>query len=423
MQIKRKIYNSIKEHIDKPEITLIVGPRQAGKTTIAKQIESEVVTQRQKTLFLNLDIESDNQLFESQEKLLFAIRNQVGEEKAYIFIDEFQRKKNGGKFIKGIYDMNLPYKFIITGSGSIDLKEEVHESLAGRKKTFELSTLTFEEYINYETEYRFEGKLSQYKEIYPDRTNLYLQNYLTFGGYPKAVISSTIDQKKQILQEIYNSYLIKDISALLKVEKTNKFQQLVENLSILDGKLVNISQLASNIGISIPTIEKYLWYLEKTYIISASRPFSRRPLKEINKSYIYYFNDIGLKNLVSNNFDVPSDRINYGFDFQTFVYNELQENLKMHIPYSLNFWRTKDGAEVDIIIKKGTSLVGIEVKYSDFVQPRYTKSMRSFIDKYKPSKFYIVNKNFSHREVIGDTEVEFIVYADLQNTIGQFSLG
>lgn len=417
MYIKREIYEKIKGHLSAKEITLIVGPRQVGKTTLAKKLQSELEKQNEKVLFLNLDIESDYGLLESQEKFLFALRNQVGKEKAYIFIDEFQRKKNGGKFLKGLYDMDLSYKFIITGSGSIELKEEVHESLAGRKRLFELGTLTFSEYVNYKTDYAFSGKLSEMYKIFPERVDLHLIDYLTFGGYPKVVLSETIEEKRAVLQEIFNSYLIKDITALLKVEKTAKFQNLLENLSILDGKLMNISQLSRNVGLSVSTLEKYLWYLEKTFIITPSRPFSRSPLKEINRSSIYYFNDLGLKNLISNNIGNPLDRLELGFDFQAFVFNELSYKLQEKQPISLNFWRSKDGAEVDIVIKSGGKIVGVECKYGKYSKPSYTKSMYSFLKKYQPSSFVIVNKNLLKKEQIDNTRIYFVPFFELDSIV------
>jgi len=417
MQIKRKIYNKILNHLNHPEITLITGSRQVGKTTIIKQLQADLEKQGKKTVFLNLDIESDFSILETQEKLLFAIKNQVGESKAYIFVDEFQRKINGGKFLKGLYDMNLPYKFIITGSGSIELKEQVHESLAGRKKIFEIGSLTFEEYLNYQTNYEFENKLESFAKIYSERASLYLLNYMTFGGYPKLALVDGVEEKRQFMQEIYNSYLIKDVIALLNIEKTNAFQKLIENLSILDGKLINISQLSSNIGIASQTLEKYLWYLEKTFIISKVRPFSGSPLKEINKSYTYYFNDLGLKNLISANFIEPSERIDWGFDFQNYVFLTLKNKLKEKEPISINFWRTKDDAEVDFVIKKGKKIIGIECKISNFGEPKYSKSLRSFVTKYEPESIWVINKSLSSDLVIGKTKANYIPYYQIEKII------
>lgn len=419
MRIKRKIYQDIFGHLNQPEISLIVGSRQAGKTTIIKQLQADLEEQDKKTLFFNLDIESDFSILETQEKLLFAIKNQVGEGKAYVFLDEFQRKVDGGRFLKGIYDMNLPYKFIVTGSGSIELKEQIHESLAGRKMVFEVGTLSFEEYLDYQTNYKFENKLESFSRIYPERAYLYLLNYMTFGGYPKLSLADGINEKRQLLQEIYGSYLIKDVASLLNIEKTNAFQKLVENISILGGKLTNISQLSNKIGIASQTLEKYLWYLEKTYIISMVRPFSGNPLKEINKSSTYYFNDMGLKNLISASFIEPSKRVDLGFDFQNYVFLELKNKLKGKEPFSINFWRTKDGAEVDFVLRKGKKIIGIECKFSDFKVPKYTRSMRNFVEKYEPTSFFVLNKSFKSEVLLGKTKVVFLPYYDIDKIVDE----
>lgn len=419
MYIKRDIYPTIRDHLEKPEITLITGPRQAGKTTLIRHLESELHNNNQKTVYLNLDIESDFALVQSQETLLFALKNQVGEQRAYVFIDEFQRKGDGGRFLKGLYDMNLPYKFIITGSGSIELKEQVHESLAGRKQTFEMDTLSFEEYLNHETDYAYESNLPAYARIYPERAQLYLHNYLTFGGYPRLALVDSIEEKRNLLQEIYSSYLLKDITALLQIEKTLAFQKLVESMSILDGKLVNISNLAKHIGLASQTIEKYLWYLEQTYILRPVRPFSGNPLREINKSYTYYFRDLGLKNLISAQFDPPSDRVNWGFDFQNYVFLALHQRLQSKQPAGVHFWRTNDGAEMDFVIKRGKHVIGVECKHHAFAKPAYTRSMRSFIDKYRPEAVYIVNTTLTHEESIDGTPVRFMPFLEMDSIVSR----
>jgi hypothetical protein len=291
--------------------------------------------------------------------------------------------------------MDLPYKFVITGSGSIELKEEVTESLAGRKKTFEVGTLSFFEYFDFQTNYEFEDNYSNFIQLYPEKYGQYLLNYLTYGGYPKLAKLDSHQEKRSALQEIYNSYLLKDIQNLLNIDKTGAFQRLVENLSILDGKLINLTQLANNIGLTRTTLDKYLWYLEQTFIISQVRPYFRNKLKEINKAPTYYFQDIGLKNLISADFDLPNDRVDLGFDFQNLVFLTLQNLLQFESPVSINFWRTKDGAEVDFVLKKGRKFVGVEVKYTDFESNNVSRSSQSFLKKYQPDDFFVVNKSVS----------------------------
>lgn len=146
--IKRYILDELKDHLSKKEISFIVGPRQAGKTTLMLIIKDYLERKGEKTLFLNLDIEHDKEFFGSQARLIKRIELELGKQKGFVFIDEIQRKEDAGLFLKGIYDMNLPYKFIVSGSGSVELKAKIHESLVGRKRIFELPTLSFDQTEN-----------------------------------------------------------------------------------------------------------------------------------------------------------------------------------------------------------------------------------------------------------------------------------
>ena len=98
----------------------------------------------EKTAFLSLDFENDQKFFSSQIAFIEKLKLEFGNATGYVFIDEIQRKEDAGVFMKGLYDMSLPYKFIISGSGSVELKEKVHESLAGRKAMFEVLPRIFQ---------------------------------------------------------------------------------------------------------------------------------------------------------------------------------------------------------------------------------------------------------------------------------------
>ena len=206
--IKRKVFNELKNHLDKKEITLIVGPRQAGKTTLLLLLKEHLESQGKKTVFLSLDIESDRQFFTSQDQLLRKIALEIGESEGYVFIDEIQRKEDAGLFLKGLYDMNLPYKLIVSGSGSVELKEKIHESLAGRKRMFELSTVSFIEFVNYKTHYKYETSLQEFFDLDPNQTQRLLEEYLNFGGYPRVVLEETTEEKRRIIAELYQSYTL-----------------------------------------------------------------------------------------------------------------------------------------------------------------------------------------------------------------------
>lgn len=406
--IKRKLFTLIKNHLQNKEITLITGPRQAGKTTLMKQLEDELKKKDEKVLFLDLDKEQDKPSFDSQERLIQRIQYEVGKNKGYVFIDEIQRKENAGLFLKGIYDMNLPYKFIVSGSGSLELKEKIHESLAGRKRVFELSTLSFEEFVNFKT-----GKESStFFDLFKELALQYLEEYLNFGGYPRVVLETEISQKQAAIDEIYKSYLEKDISFLLNIQKTESLTQLVRILAAQTGNLVNISELSNTLGLAVQTIKHYLWYLEKTFIIQRVPPFFKNIRKEITKTSIYYFVDLGLKNYATNQFGNALGSVSTGLLFENFVYNSLKEQIYLSSS-TVHFWRTKDKAEVDFVVDTGQNIVPVEVKYSVLKKPETTRSFKSFLEKYKPEKAFIVHLGKQMEDRFGNTKIFFIPFHSL----------
>lgn len=409
--IKRKLFKSLKDHLTHKEISLIIGPRQAGKTTLMLLLKKQLEEKGNPTLFLNLDIEADKRFFASQETLVRKIELELGKNNGFVFIDEIQRKEDAGIFLKGIYDMNLPYKYIISGSGSVELKKKIHESLAGRKRIFELNTLSFEEFVHFRTQYRYENKLLDFLRLDPDKAKLLLEDYLLFGGYPRVVLAKNINEKQQEISEIYQSYLEKDIAYLLQVKKTDALTNLVRIAAAQPGSLINFSKLSSILGISAQTVKEYLWYLEKTFILNKVTPYFRNVRKEIRKSPVYYFYDLGLRNYATGGFgnlNMPD----IGFVFQNFVFNLLREKLRLS-PARVHFWRTSDIAEVDFILDFVRELVPIEVKWASLKRPSIPRSLRNFILQYRPLKSYIVNIALKDTVEIGKTKVYFIPFYDL----------
>lgn len=390
MVIKRSLYTPLLTHLEKPEITLITGPRQCGKTFLIKLLIQHLQKTGQKTLFLNLDIEEHKKYVSSQKDLIDKINLEFGSQKGYVFIDEIQRKADAGLFLKGIYDLGLPYKFIVSGSGSLELKEKIHESLAGRKKIFNLSTISFIEFVNFKTNYDYEDRLEKFFHIEKNSVKSYLTEYLRFGGYPRVVLSSTIIEKQDIIQDIFQSYVERDISALLHLEKTEIVFQLLKLLSENAGNLVNISTLANVLGVSAPTVKNYLWYLEKTFIISRVSPFTRRTGREISKSPIVYFCDLGLRNFVNGTFVYDLSSKDLGFNFQNLVYNLLKEQLS-ETSAAIHYFRTKDGAEVDFVIESGSKIFPIEAKYT-WKKP-LPRALQTFVLKYQSEPGQIITSD------------------------------
>jgi uncharacterized protein len=161
----------------------------------------------------------DRPFFDSQQSLVNKLRLELGDEPGVAFIDEIQRKENAGLFLKGFFDQGLPHKLVVSGSGSLELKEKIHESPAGRKRLFELPTMTFAEFVNDRTDSRYRDRLQQFFQVEKDRSEELLMEYLNFGGYPRVVTQARLEDKRRTLDEIYRSYVERDIMALLRVEK------------------------------------------------------------------------------------------------------------------------------------------------------------------------------------------------------------
>src|SRR3989339_2135074 len=194
--IKRKILTSLVQHLSSDQMTIITGPRQVGKTYLMQILQKMLANEGKKTIWLNLDNEEDALKVTSQAALLSYINLVAGREKTFVFIDEIQRKENAGLFLKGIFDMRLPHKFIISGSGSLDLKAKIPESMAGRKQLFLIHPVSFEEFVNYKTNYRFEDKLDKFFAIENEMAQRLFSEYIVFGGYPRVVLADTVSGKQ-----------------------------------------------------------------------------------------------------------------------------------------------------------------------------------------------------------------------------------
>jgi predicted AAA+ superfamily ATPase len=407
MPIKRYLLDDLKTHLFKKEMSLIVGPRQAGKTTLMLQLQDHLDKKGEKTVFLSLDFERDIPHFSTQSALLDRVKLEFGKHKGYVFLDEIQRKENAGLFLKGIYDMQTSYKFIISGSGSVELKEKVHESLAGRKRMFELHTVSLKELINYKTGYRYEDRLYEYFSIKKAESLRLLMEYLNFGGYPRVILEETLSEKLKTMDEIYRSYIEKDIAYLLRVERIDAFGNLIRLLAGQIGNIVNLNELSSTLGISVQTVKNYLAYAEKTFIVNRLTPFYRNIRKELSKSPVVYFNDLGMRNFGIGQFGRNMMFSEIGFLFQNLVYGLLLEKIKDE-GSSLHFWRTKDRAEVDFVINRGREVIPIEVKCREMKDKVVARSLKGFISRYKPKEAWVVNISLKDEEIIEKTKVKFI---------------
>ncbi|MBI4999200.1 ATP-binding protein [Candidatus Gottesmanbacteria bacterium] len=413
--ILRLVYFQLSRHLDKPEISLLLGPRQAGKTTLLERLQETLKQKNQQTVFLNLDVIEDRQFFTSQHTLLDFIEKKAGKRKAYVFIDEISRLENAGLFLKGLYDLQSNHKFVVTGSGSLELRENVVEPLTGRKKVFYCFPLSFTEFAAYKLGVSDEAFDQEYSEVtkilatQPLQRQRIINEYLSFGGYPRVVLATTEQEKTEILREIYDSYLEKDIGLLLKVEKEYAFANLVKIIAGQVGNLINRAELASTLGLTEKTIERYLYLLEKTFVINLTRPFYRNVRKELVKSPKIYFVDPGFLYIAQG--ILPTiQRQPTGSMFENVCWLRLRELDLVKPP---QFWRTKSGAEVDFVITSPKDGKPIPVEVKSSAKETLGKSLISFIKTYQPEEGFVYFPSGSGKGghgVYGKTTIHFVPY-------------
>jgi len=410
--IHRTVLTELRQDLHREEIAFLVGPRQSGKTTIMQLIQAELEASGERTLFLSLDYESDKVHFASQSSLLKKIELEIGTAHGFVFIDEIQRREDAGLFLKGIQDRGLPYKLIVSGSGSVDLKAKIKESMLGRKRVYEVYPLSLLEFVAFRTDYRYQERFPAFFELEQERSAALLMEYMNFGGYPRVVLETEAREKLRVMDEIYQGYITKDIAYLLNVEKLEAFGHLIKTLADQSGKIINYSELATTMGISLPTIKNYCWYAEETYTLKRITPFFRNIRSEISKSPTVYFTDLGLRNYALGIMGALQRPDDLGFVFQNLVYLILHEKLRWSSS-SVHFWRTRGKSEIDFVVNTGKNVIPVEVKFKDLKKPSPPRALDGFVEKYQPPFCLVINKSLRATVKIQETEVRFITLWDL----------
>ncbi|MFH1159601.1 MAG: DUF4143 domain-containing protein [bacterium] len=315
--------------------------------------------------------------------------------------------------MKGIYDQDLNVKFILSGSGSLELRAKIQESMAGRKRVFEVMPLSFFEFTDYRSGYSHTENLGFFLMKDINSTLSLLNEYLNFGGYPRVVLSNTEEERFEMINEIYRSYLEKDIHPLVQGHGPEVYSRLIRLLAAQTGQMINLSTLANETQTSLPTIRKYLWYAERTFFLKMIPPLHGNKVKEITKSPVVYFLDPGMRNLAIRMFGNVHNHRDYGFVFQNLICTTLLNVLQRHI-YDLHFWRTTNKAEVDFVIERYENPLPVEAKYSAMKTPEITRSLRSFITHYRPTDAWVINLTLSDTLKVDNTTIHFIPFFKLQ---------
>lgn len=375
MYIHRITEKILLDTLGSKKISIILGARQTGKTTLIKHVLSD-----KESVYLNLDIDVDKQRLLSVSSLepSKAIHN-LGA-KQYIIIDEAQRLPEIGRITKGWYDSGVDSKIILLGSSSLDLLNKSAESLTGRNEKIYLSQLTFQEIISDQEWYSPDFNSEAINSHFSDQIAELLIQSIVFGNYPEAV---TAAEKRAYLINLISDYIFKDVLQFGLIKTTEPIKKLLSMLAHQIGSEISINELAGSLGIARQTIERYLDLLEQTFIVFALPAFSTNPRKEISKSKKIYFWDTGVRNALLNDFSLNTARSDIGALWENWVVSEFAKfNMLQAKSYNLYFWRSKMGAEIDLVVKKDNKINAFEVKWKKGKAPTkaFTKDYGAKID-------------------------------------------
>lgn len=372
--IERVLEKHIIEHLFKGKIIIIYGARQVGKTTLVQMLLNKL---DRNYLYLNADEIDVRELLEdaTSTKLKSIVKNS-----SIVFIDEAQRIKNIGLTLKIFADQINEVQVIVTGSSSLDLLSKINEPLTGRKFEFILYPLSFQELVN-------SASIIEEKRL--------LEFRLIYGYYPEIV--SKKGEEKELLKLLVNSYLYKDILNLEKIKKPQILEKIVKALALQVGKEVSYNEIAQLVDSDKQTVEKYIYLLEKSFVIFRLQSFSKNLRNEIKKSKKIYFYDNGIRNAIIGNFNLLSNRVDKGALFENFL---ISERLKYIYYNNINcnryFWRTKQQQEIDYIEefedldKQVNILNAYEFKFSKKAKPKFPKT---FTNIYKESRTMLITED------------------------------
>lgn len=396
--IERELEKEILEYLKSKEIIAVVGARQCGKTTLVNNILDKLKTLGKKINRISFDNQKILQLFENDIDSFIELHVKGFD---ILFIDEVHYSKDSGKKLKYIYD-NFNIKIFISGSSSAEISIHSLRYLVGRIFTFVLYPFSFKEFLKAKNPklinlYEKQG----YKEAVIKELNGYLKEFILYGGYPRVVLSKTKEEKKKVLENIFNIYLLKEIKEILNLSEDYHLIALLKALSLQIGNIINYDELTRLTGYTYYDLKNYLNILEKTYISSLIKPFFTNKRTELVKNPKVYFFDIGFRNICIDNFS--EERSEMGSLYENFIFSELiKKNEKM------KFWNTKSNAEVDFIIEK-QKIIPIEVKIN-INKAQITKSFSSFIKKYRPKKGYFLSLNFEGKTRIDNCRIDFLPF-------------
>jgi predicted AAA+ superfamily ATPase len=381
---KRSLYYEILPHINHKNAIIICGMRQVGKTSLMRMLYD--ITKGSK-LWFDFDNPLDQILFEAIDynHIYYELKKQASlkeGERLFVFIDEIQNFPDITKVIKYLID-HYQVKFIVTGSSNYYLRNLFPESLSGRKFLYTLHPLSFSEFLF------FNGSITESdlidlkpEHIYKKHTRAeyekrsrYYDEYIEYGGFPEVALTPDIKTKQLVLKNIFASFFEKDIKVFTELKEVRELRDLIILLAPRNGNMIDISKIASELGINRVKVYNYLEFLQGIFFLKLVSKHTKSIDKSVAAGKKVYFSDTGILNLVA--------RVTEGQLFETAICNQLE------VYGHLTFYNKRNTAEIDFILDHETAFeVKMKADQGDL------DKLKKLVGAVQVSNYFVISKKY-----------------------------
>jgi hypothetical protein len=299
--------------------------------------------------------------------------------------------------LKLLSDTHEKLKMLCSGSSGLEIHQTVEESLAGRIRIIEVLSLSYNEYLKFKDQRLFELHesldLSSPDSALTSPFAVLLEEYLLYGGMPRAALTQNAEEKLAVLDDIYKTYLVRDVRNYIRNEHFVGFNKMLKMLAAQTGNMVNINSVSREANLPYRACEEYLDLLQQMYIVKMLTPYASNKRSAITKMKKVYFTDLGLRNIILSGFQEMEYRADKGALFENYCLLELIRNLKPG--GEIYYYRTSDGTEIDFIVEQPASGFAAECKYTMMDKPLKGMTLNRISDSANLADRYIINRNFN----------------------------
>jgi predicted AAA+ superfamily ATPase len=358
MYIRKQVFEGIGK-----ESAFLWGARQTGKSTLLKALYPDA-------LCFDLLLSSEYERFQRNPSLLREII-QATNVTGPVIVDEIQRMPSLLNEIHWLIE-NEKIQFILSGSSPRKILRSGGNLLGGRAIRYEL-----------------------YPLIYPEIPGFDLLNALNNGLLPRHYLTSS---PQKLLSAYIGNYLRDEIMAEAKIRNISSFSRFLEMAAFSNGEIVNYSNIASDCGVSAPTIKEYFHILEDTMTGRFLPSFQKKPKRRVIHSSKFYYFDVGIANYLLKRGHLEFGSESFGKAFEHFIYQEIYAHSNYSgLNYPMSYWRTASQLEVDFVL--GDHEVAVEVKSTNMANLRHLKGLKSFADEYTVKKTILVSNDPLPRKI------------------------